>query len=128
MNITRRVFNHRGLDRSVLTIYDQVEYDSGTRIPAFASLTYAGGNINLYAGTPLGPHREMTPVQASAVTRVSKPRGNAGRGALHEVNQEGIARVVQPVGHYAPIVYRVWPDGHIERVDSPYGDGERAYR
>lgn len=131
MSVTNesRTFSHRafwitghgaeGLDPSILTVRDFIRYDDGTTIPAFARPVYT----DRIAG--YGPHRRLTDLQQTVVDRVLADKRWPAR--LHDVDQDNVARLYASCGHYAPICYRVWPDGHLERVDSPYGDGNRAY-
>jgi hypothetical protein len=100
-------WNAGGLDSSILRDCDFIEFDNGKVIPAHATSTYGPSRVQF------GPHRQMTDVQAARVEALTMdPRWP---GELADVDRDGVARVRCSAGHYAPIVYRVWANGHSAR-------------
>jgi hypothetical protein len=124
-----RIFNHRafwtqghgaeGLDPAILRIGDEIEFDNGRRIPAFATSTHGTHGGPFRDPRYLGPHRPTTEAQDRFAAQPARH--------LSSVDADGIARIVESFGHYAPGVYLVTPEGRVSRVDPPYGDGTRTY-
>lgn len=128
----QRMVNHRQLrigpgsvephvELTDLGVHDLIQFPESI-IPAFARLTYG----RLYPHTQ--PLRKMTVDQRMVVAELAVRGRETGFPEMwREVDKDGVAKLVCSAGHYAPIVYRIWPDGHLERVDRPYGDGMRAH-
>lgn len=103
------VYNHRdfwergagakGLSRDILKLGDEIEFDNGKRIPAYAKSTYAMREVH-------GPFRQLT----------DKQEYMKGDRKLVGVDKNGIATVVRPILHYADRFSYIAPDGR-ERED-----------